>query len=93
MVLMLGLGVSRDVSRALAIRKDEFKDTPNIVAAMKHAKENSGRLHLMGLVSHTQAPSSEQSPDSSHPADPPSCLPTRSLMAVSMPTFCTCSSS
>lgn len=33
-----------------AIKKDEFKDTPNIVAAMKHAKENNGRLHLMGLV-------------------------------------------
>jgi bisphosphoglycerate-independent phosphoglycerate mutase (AlkP superfamily) len=38
------------VLNVAAIKKDEFKDTPNIVAAMKHAKENNGRLHLMGLV-------------------------------------------
>lgn len=37
--------------RDTAIRKDEFKSTPNIVAAMNQAKENGGRLHLMGLVS------------------------------------------
>ncbi|WVR03628.1 2,3-bisphosphoglycerate-independent phosphoglycerate mutase [Kwoniella sp. DSM 27419] len=33
------------------IKKDEFKDQPAIVEAMKHAKSNSGRLHLCGLVS------------------------------------------
>ncbi|OWZ61644.1 2,3-bisphosphoglycerate-independent phosphoglycerate mutase [Cryptococcus neoformans Tu401-1] len=34
-----------------SIKKDEFKDQPAIIDAMKHAKETSGRLHLLGLVS------------------------------------------
>ncbi|WWC85795.1 2,3-bisphosphoglycerate-independent phosphoglycerate mutase [Kwoniella dendrophila CBS 6074] len=34
------------------IKKDEFKDQPAIIEAMKHAKEKSdGRLHLLGLIS------------------------------------------
>jgi 2,3-bisphosphoglycerate-independent phosphoglycerate mutase len=34
-----------------AIKKNEFHKTPKIIESMEHAKANSGRLHLLGLVS------------------------------------------
>ncbi|ODN88108.1 2,3-bisphosphoglycerate-independent phosphoglycerate mutase [Cryptococcus wingfieldii CBS 7118] len=34
-----------------SIKKDEFAKQPAIVESLKHAKENNGRLHLLGLVS------------------------------------------
>lgn len=34
-----------------SIKKGEFKDAPNIVAAMDNAKKGNGRLHLLGLIS------------------------------------------
>ncbi|KAK8845546.1 2,3-bisphosphoglycerate-independent phosphoglycerate mutase [Kwoniella newhampshirensis] len=33
------------------IKKNEFEKQPAIVESLKHAKDNSGRLHLIGLVS------------------------------------------
>lgn len=35
----------------VGIKKNEFAKQPAIVQAMEHAKANSGRLHLLGLVS------------------------------------------
>ncbi|TFK35833.1 cofactor-independent phosphoglycerate mutase [Crucibulum laeve] len=52
--LNIGAGriVWQDIVRIdVAIKKRQFHKNENIVAAFKHAKETTGRLHLLGLVS------------------------------------------
>lgn len=52
--LNIGAGriVWQDIVRIdQSIKKDEFKNQPNIQASLKHAKDGNGRLHLLGLVS------------------------------------------
>ncbi|KAJ1960953.1 hypothetical protein IWQ62_004036 [Dispira parvispora] len=52
--LNIGAGrvVYQDIVRIdLALKKKEFINTPNIRRSFEHAKNTSGRLHLLGLVS------------------------------------------
>jgi len=52
--LNIGAGriVWQDIVRIdQSIKKRQFHESPNIVEAMKHAKDGNGRLHLLGLVS------------------------------------------
>ncbi len=54
--LNIGAGrvVWQDILRiGKAVDNGEFQEMPNIVECCKHAKEGSGRLHLLGLVSFT----------------------------------------
>jgi hypothetical protein len=44
----------------LAIRTKEFYTTENILKSFNHAKETTGRLHLLGLVRQTLLPSPTQ---------------------------------
>ncbi|KAJ1975510.1 hypothetical protein H4R33_006637 [Dimargaris cristalligena] len=52
--LNIGAGrvVYQDIVRIdLALKRKQFATTPNIRASFEHAKNTSGRLHLLGLVS------------------------------------------
>ena len=52
--LNIGAGrvVWQDIVRIdVSIKKRQFHKSPNIVKSMQRAKDNNGRLHLLGLVS------------------------------------------